>query len=263
MFDRTGPGGAGPPPGNGENRRKESGAACWKNRSTPLEVLRAVHGPASIAIGLVVSWLIVRGMARPVHSLRHVLLSLAGACSRTRVVQTGDEIGDMSGAFRAGRRTSSNHRVLPCGSRRTVRCRVHAAQRGGRARTCPAEDRDELGQCERIRRRSRKATKRSFARGGGRAAGKEGGGAVQERHGLASAMPNAFRVHSAPTNGAGDVESFVLYRPKRHRIGRFLLGQSSREGHCGGGLYRSRSSRGVHEPGRLQWVEPGIRNTGT
>lgn len=57
-------------------------------------------GMALVAVGLLVAFLIIRGIVKPVQSLRLVLLSLGrGVFPRTRLHATNDEIGEMSKAL--------------------------------------------------------------------------------------------------------------------------------------------------------------------
>lgn len=57
-------------------------------------------GSALVVIGLVVAFLIVRGIVRPVQRLRSILLSLGrGVFPRTRIPARNDEIGEMSQAL--------------------------------------------------------------------------------------------------------------------------------------------------------------------
>ena len=57
-------------------------------------------GFALVLVGLVVAFFLIRGIVRPVHRLRNVLLSLGrGVFPRTRLQARNDEIGDMSNAL--------------------------------------------------------------------------------------------------------------------------------------------------------------------
>ena len=57
-------------------------------------------GFALVLVGLVVAFFLIRGIVRPVHRLRNVLLSLGrGVFPRTRLQSRNDEIGDMSNAL--------------------------------------------------------------------------------------------------------------------------------------------------------------------
>lgn len=57
-------------------------------------------GSALVVIGSIMAFLLVRGIVRPVHRLRGILLQLGrGVFPRARIVSRNDEIGDMSRAL--------------------------------------------------------------------------------------------------------------------------------------------------------------------
>lgn len=57
-------------------------------------------GSALVVIGSIMAFLLVRGIVKPVHRLRGILLQLGrGVFPRTRIVSSKDEIGDMSRAL--------------------------------------------------------------------------------------------------------------------------------------------------------------------
>lgn len=202
-----------------ENRRKELGGSMLVSFDS-LKFFVLYMGLALIAIGLVVSWLIVRGIVRPVHSLRHVLLSLGrGVFPRTRVVQTGDEIGDMSKALSE----------LVDGLRRTTEFSHAVAAGRFDAEYMPLSEedvlghallkmRDELGQRERILEQKVQERTEEVVRQKEEVE-RQGRKVVELYKNVTDSIRYAKRLQESilpPDQRVREMlqESFVLYRPK-------------------------------------------------
>lgn len=134
-----------------EGKRRELGTGMIRSFDS-LKFIVLYLGLALVVVGVVVAFLIIRGIVTPVQRLRSILLSLGrGVFPRTKVQATNDEVGDMGRALT----------VLVDGLRRTTDF-SHAVAAGDFAAEYQplSEDdvlghallkmRDELGQRERI-----------------------------------------------------------------------------------------------------------------
>jgi len=82
-----------------EQKRKDLGGSMIRSFDS-LKFFVLYLGIALVVVGLVVAFLIIRGIVTPVQRLRSVLLSLGrGVFPNTKVRTTNDEIGDMSKAL--------------------------------------------------------------------------------------------------------------------------------------------------------------------
>ena len=82
-----------------ESKRRELASGMIKSFDS-LKFFVLYMGMALVVVGVVVAFLIIRGIVTPVQRLRSILLSLGrGVFPRTRVRITNDEVGDMSRAL--------------------------------------------------------------------------------------------------------------------------------------------------------------------
>lgn len=82
-----------------EQKRKDLGGSMIRSFDS-LKFFVLYLGIALVVVGLLVAFLIIRGIVTPVQRLRSVLLSLGrGVFPNTKVRTTNDEIGDMSKAL--------------------------------------------------------------------------------------------------------------------------------------------------------------------
>ncbi|MBK6341851.1 MAG: HAMP domain-containing protein [Flavobacteriales bacterium] len=82
-----------------ERKRRELASGMIKSFDS-LKFFVLYMGMALVVVGVVVAFLIIRGIVTPVQRLRSILLSLGrGVFPRTRVRITNDEVGDMSRAL--------------------------------------------------------------------------------------------------------------------------------------------------------------------
>lgn len=83
-----------------QNRKMQALRANMIRTLDSLRFFVLYLGSALVLIGAIMAILLVRGIVKPVHRLRSILLQLGkGVFPRTRIVSSNDEIGDMSRAL--------------------------------------------------------------------------------------------------------------------------------------------------------------------
>ena len=83
-----------------QSRKRKALSAGMIRTLDSLKFFVLYLGSALVLIGAVMAFFLIRGIVRPVHRLRGILLQLGrGVFPRTRIVSSNDEIGDMSRAL--------------------------------------------------------------------------------------------------------------------------------------------------------------------